>query len=194
LTVKYDSSNNLLDPTQGIRASASLTPVQPLAGKSTSTFVIFQITGSTYFDLGEPGRSVLALRGTLGDVRGASQFDLPPDKRFYAGGSATVRGYKYQSIGPQFPDEKPQGGVSMSAATVEFRQRILDSYGAVAFADAGQVNASGAPFVGTWRAGVGVGARYYTGFGPIRLDVAVPVNKQPGGGSFEVYIGLGQAF
>jgi translocation and assembly module TamA len=194
LTIKYDSSNNLLDPTQGIRANASITPVQPLSAKSTSTFVILQMAGSGYFDLGEPGRSVLALRGMVGDVQGADQFDLPPDKRFYAGGSATVRGYKYQSIGPQFIDNKPQGGVSMAAATVEFRQRILDSYGAVVFADAGQVNADGAPFASTWHMGVGVGARYYTGFGPIRLDVAMPVNKQQNSGSFEVYIGLGQAF
>jgi len=194
MALKYDSGNSLLDPTEGIRASASLTPVQSLAGGKTGPFVLLQLAGSAYLDLGEPGRSVLALRGTVGDAEGAGQFDLPPDKRFYAGGSATVRGYKYQSIGPQFPDNKPQGGTSLAAATVEFRQRILDDYGAVAFADAGQVNAGGPPFAGTWRMGVGLGARYYTGFGPVRLDVALPVNKQAGGGSFEVYIGLGQAF
>jgi len=193
VVLKYDSSNSLLDPTEGVRGSASLTPIQPLAGK-TSTFVVAQVAGSAYFDLGEPGRSVLALRGMVGDTEGAGQFDLPPDKRFYAGGSATVRGYKYQSIGPVFADGKPQGGTSMSAATVEFRQRFLDSYGAVAFADVGQVNADGPPFTGIWRTGVGLGARYYTAFGPVRLDVALPVNKQPNSGSFEVYIGLGQAF
>jgi translocation and assembly module TamA len=153
-----------------------------------------QVSGSGYLDLGEPGRSVLALRGTVGDVEGASQFDLPPDKRFYAGGSATVRGYKYQSIGPQSVSGKPLGGTAMAAGTVEFRQRIMEDYGAAVFADVGQVNANGLPFSGTWRMGAGVGARYYTPFGPIRLDVALPVNKQTGGGSFEVYIGLGQAF
>jgi translocation and assembly module TamA len=193
-TVKYDSSDSLLDPTRGVRASASLIPVQPLAGPKTTVFAIAQLAGSAYFDLAEPGRTVLAVRGTVGDVEGGSQFELPPNKRFYAGGSATVRGYKYQSIGPRFPDGNPQGGTSMSAGTVELRQRILDSYGAVAFADVGQVNADGPPFVGVWRLGVGVGARYYTGFGPIRLDVALPVNKDSGSGSFEVYIGLGQAF
>jgi len=193
VTLKYDSSNSLLDPTEGVRASASLTPIQPLAGK-TSTFVVAQLAGSAYFNLAEPGRSVLAVRGMVGDTEGAGQFDLPPDKRFYGGGSATVRGYKYQSIGPSFANNKPQGGTSMSTGTLEFRQRILDSYGAVAFADIGQVNADGPPFTGIWRMGVGVGARYYTSFGPVRLDVALPVNKQPDSGSFEVYIGLGQAF
>ncbi len=194
VTLKYDSANSLLDPSTGIRATASLTPIQPLAGSRAGTFLLMQVSGSGYLDLGEPGRSVLALRGMVGDVQGASQFDLPPDKRFYAGGSATVRGYEYQSIGPQYPDQKPQGGTSMSAGTVEFRQRILENYGAAVFADIGQVNANGLPFTGIWRTGVGVGARYYTSFGPIRLDVALPVNKQADSGSFEVYIGLGQAF
>jgi translocation and assembly module TamA len=166
-----------------------------LAGDNVSTFALVQASGSTYFDLSEPGRSILALRAILGDAVGAAnQFELPPDKRFYAGGSATVRGYKYQSIGPQFPDNKPQGGTTLAAGTVEFRQRILEDYGAVAFADIGQVDTSNNPFSGQWRLGVGAGLRYYTSFGPIRLDLALPVNKMPGSGSFEAYIGLGQAF
>jgi translocation and assembly module TamA len=194
LELKYDDTDSLLDPTRGIRAAASITPTQPLAGPKTSPFVLLQIAGSTYLDLGEPGRSVLALRGILGLAEGASQFDLPPDKRFYAGGSATVRGYRFQSIGPRFPNGKPEGGTTLAAGTVEFRQRFLDSFGAVAFLDAGQVTAESVPFSGTWGIGAGVGARYYTSLGPIRLDFAVPVNRRAGGGSFELYIGLGQAF
>ena len=137
---------------------------------------------------------MLALRGLIGERGGANQFDLPPDKRFYAGGSATVRGYKYQSVGPQFPDRNPQGGTAVTAGTVEFRQRILGNYGVAVFADAGQVTANGPPFAGSWHVGVGAGARYYTPIGPIRLDVAFPLNRQPGGDSFELYIGIGQAF
>jgi len=194
MVVKYDDTNSLLDPTQGLRAAALVTPTQPLAGRNTTTFASMQISGSAYLDLGDPGRSVLALRGLIGDVEGASQFDLPADKRFYAGGSATVRGYRYQSIGPRFPDDKPQGGTAVVAGTVEFRQRILDKYGAAIFVDAGQVTADGPPFVGTWRAGAGVGARYYTAIGPIRADVALPLNRQAGGSSFELYFGIGQAF
>lgn len=194
MEAKYDDTANLLDPTRGIRASASITPTYPLAGPAASPFVLLQASGSTYLDLSESGRSVLALRGTLGLAEGASQFELPPDKRFYAGGSATVRGFKYQSVGPQFPDETPQGGTALAAGTLEFRQRILNSYGAVAFLDAGQVTVDSTFFTGTWRIGAGVGARYYTAFGPIRVDFAVPVNPLPGSNSFEIYIGLGQAF
>ena len=194
VVAKYDDTNSLLDPTQGVRAAASITPTQPLTGPTTSPFVLMQVSGSTYLDLGRPGRSVLALRGLIGSAVGTSQFALPPDKRFYAGGSATVRGYRFQSIGPQFPDGDPQGGTGLVAGTVEFRQRIRDSYGAVVFVDAGQVSADGPLFSGTWGIGAGVGARYYTAIGPIRLDVAVPLNRLPESGSFQLYIGLGQAF
>ncbi len=137
---------------------------------------------------------MLALRALLGSIVGASNFGVPPDRRFYGGGSATVRGYAYQSIGPKFPDNKPIGGTSIDAATIEFRQRVFGDFGAVAFVDAGQVSDSNIPFDGTPRVGVGVGVRYYTSIGPVRLDVAVPLDKPKGGDAFEIYIGFGQAF
>lgn len=191
-TLKYDTTDKLLDPTAGSLASVTFTPIQSLAGVQDKIFIIMQLSAASYLDLGKQGRSILALRGTIGDAEGTGQFELPPDKRFYAGGSATVRGYKYQSIGPQFFDGNPQGGTAMVATGIEFRQRILSDYGAVIFADAGQV--SGTLLSGTWRMGAGVGARYYTGFGPLRLDVAFPLNSQSNSGSFELYVGLGQAF
>jgi translocation and assembly module TamA len=80
------------------------------------------------------------------------------------------------------------------AGTLELRQRIVGNYGAVAFVDAGQVAANDWSFSRPWGIGVGVGARYYTSIGPIRLDVAFPVNKLPDSGSFQIYLGIGQAF
>jgi len=192
-SLKYDSTNSMLDPTQGIRAAVMLTPTESL-GTPNATFLLAQVSGSTYLDFFDNGRSVLALRGLVGQASGVGVFDIPPDQRFYAGGSATVRGYRYQTLGPQFPDEKPTGGTAISTATVELRQRILGNYGVVGFVDVGQVSANGAPFSSEWHAVAGVGARYYTSIGPIRLDVAVPLNKLPGGDSFELYIGIGQAF
>jgi translocation and assembly module TamA len=193
IVARYDSTNSQLDPTTGIRASVGVTPTQSL-GSPGATFVVMQASGSTYLDLTGAGRSVVALRGLVGKVAGAGVFSLPPDQRFYAGGSSTVRGYRYQSVGPQFPDETPTGGNAIAAGTIELRQRILDKYGVVGFIDAGQVTANGAPFTSAWRVGAGVGFRYYTSIGPIRADVAVPLNKAPGGDSFELYLGLGQAF
>jgi translocation and assembly module TamA len=193
MTLKYDSSNNVLEPTKGIRAAFAVTPTKSLSG-GDATFLIMQASASTYFDVSGDGRSVVAVRGLLGQVAGAGQFSLPPDQRFYAGGSATVRGFRYQSVGPQFADGKPTGGTAIGAGTVELRQRLFGNWGTSAFVDAGQVNANGAPLAGTWRIGAGVGVRYYTSIGPIRLDVAVPVNRAPGGDAFELYIGLGEAF
>ena len=200
-SVRYDNTdvaNPLDDPTHGVRTAVLATPTESLSGQS-STFVILQGTGSTYVDLhslgiAAPGHSVLAFRGLVGSAEGATDFQLPPDQRFYGGGSTTVRGYKYQSLGPLFADGYPKGGAAINAATIELRQRVWHSIGAVVFADAGQVSTSSAPFVGKLQEGVGVGARYYTAIGPIRVDVAVPVSKPPRGDSFELYLGLGQAF
>jgi len=193
LTLKFDNTGSLLDPTHGIRAAFTAIPTGAL-GSSDTGFLILQASGSTYLDLSGNGRSVLALRGLVGEVPGTNSFSLPPDQRFYAGGSSTVRGFKYQSVGPLFPDRTPEGGTAISAGTIEFRQRIIGNYGAVAFVDAGQVSANGVPFSNSWRIGAGVGFRYYTSIGPIRLDVAVPLNREPGGDAFELYIGIGQAF
>lgn len=196
VTASYDStglSGPLQDPIHGARASLAITPTQSF-GIDNLSFLVLQASGSTYFDLAGQGRSVLAMRALAGSIVGASNLELPPDQRLYAGGSATVRGYAYQSIGPQFPDHRPVGAKSVDAATIEFRQRILKDYGAAVFVDAGQASAAGAPLSGAVRVGVGAGVRYYTPLGAVRADIAVPVNRLPGGDSFEIYIGLGQAF
>ena len=196
LGLTYDSTGpeGLFNPTHGVKAAATITPTDAIGG-SGALFTLIQVSGSTYLNLSSTeGRSVLAVRGLVGSAQGASTFALPPDQRFYAGGSATVRGYRFQSVGPLFPDQRPQGGSSVTAATIEYRQRFGESLGAVAFVDAGQVGGSSAPFTGTLFEGVGVGARYYTAIGPIRLDVAVPLDKRRKDEILEAYIGLGQAF
>lgn len=201
LTLRYDSTGQtdpLKEPVSGVRAALNLTPTTSV-GSALHEFVIAQLSGSTYYDLSrlglsDPGRSIVAVRGLVGTIQGAAQVDLPPDQRFYGGGSATVRGFKYQSIGPLFPDNKPIGGAAIDAAGIELRQRLYEDWGFATFLDAGQVSAEGTPFYGTLRAGVGAGPRYYTSIGVVRLDVAVPLNKPPGGDKLEIYIGLGQAF
>ena len=123
------------------------------------------------------------------------KFALPPDQRFYGGGSGTIRGFKYQSVGHRcFADGNPVGGAAIGTGTVESRQRLLGDFGAAVFTDGGQVSPDNLPFSGTVRIGAGVGLRYYTPIGPIRLDVALPLNRPPGGDKFEFYIGLGQSF
>lgn len=200
----------LEDARKGMRISLGVTPTFSIGHPSTRFFVT-QASASVYFDLQnlglnkDPGRSILALRALAGLAAGASQFSLPPDQRFYAGGSGTIRGYRYQSVGPLFPDGNPVGGTTINAGTAEYRQRIGTNFGTAVFVDAGQVSRNLNVLGSTLRFGTGVGVRYYTPIGPIRVDVAVPINKRsrvvtstgatiPGDDSFEIYIGLGQAF
>ena len=231
LNLSFDSTklaSPLDDPIRGIRASLTVTPTLAL-GHPNATFIITQLKTSGYFDLDhllpiDPGRTVLAASALAGVAQGAGETSLPPDQRFYAGGSGTIRGYAYQSVGPKFPNgpdkDLPTGGTAIEAASLELRQRFGANLGAAVFVDAARVSADlrevpgeavvtavpGKAPVGVMatpeglRVGVGVGLRYYTPIGPIRLDVAVPVNANasdrqvPGYGSFQVYIGLGQAF
>jgi len=192
-----DLSSPLLDPTHGFKISLRAAPTLSSSVSGQQWFVILQGSIATYFDLHRllpsdpPGRTVLAARLLAGVAEGASQFSLPPDQRFYAGGSGTVRGYAYQSVGPQFANGYPEGGTSMQAVNLELRQRIGTTWGAVLFADGGGVTAGSQS---VYRVGVGMGVLYYTSIGPIRLDVAVPTRPLRNGGSFQVYIGLGQAF
>jgi translocation and assembly module TamA len=200
--VIYDSTNVptlLEDPRHGFRGSLTLTPTLAI-GHPNATFLISTLSLSAYFDLNNllpiaPGRSVLAARALAGVAEGAGELSLPPDQRFYAGGTSTIRGYGYQLVGPMFPHtDNPTGGTAITAGGLEFRQRLYSNWGAVAFVDAGQVSASLKPLPDDIRIGAGAGVRYYTPIGPIRFDIAVPVGRRSGEDSFEVYIGLGQAF
>ncbi|MDB6082471.1 MAG: hypothetical protein JWN43_352 [Gammaproteobacteria bacterium] len=229
LSVNYDSTHlasPLDDPTHGMRDSLSVAPTESF-GQSNASFIITQIKLAAYFDLHglgftDPGRSVLAVRALAGQAQGATELSLPPDQRFYGGGSGTIRGYAYQSVGPQFCADGsvpatgktcpasitrngiavpagalsgiPIGGTAIAAGTLEFRQRFGTNWGSAFFVDAGQVSASLKPLPSQFRIGVGAGARYYTPIGPIRFDVAVPTQRDSISGSFQVYIGLGQAF
>lgn len=193
ISVRYDGigAAATLEPVQGVKAQASATPTIDL-GTRGGQFTVLQLGGSAYIDLVSPGQTVLALRALGGQVVGADALRLPPDQRLYAGGGGTVRGYRYQSIGPRFSSGRPVGGTSLVAGTVELRQRFGD-FGVAAFADAGRVGGGTSRSNGL-KVGAGVGIRYYTSIGPIRVDVAVPVNKERGDDAFEAYIGIGQAF
>jgi translocation and assembly module TamA len=201
--VAYDSTDlasPLDDPTQGMRDSVSITPTHSL-GASSATFLIDQIKAATYFDLDHllptsPGRSVLAGRVLIGLAQGASESSLPPDQRFYGGGSASIRGYAYQAVGPNFPNtDFPVGGTALLAGGIEYRQRFGQNFGAAFFVDAGQVSNTLTLAPKDIFVGVGAGVRYYTPIGPIRLDVAFPTKTTAiDDQSFQVYIGLGQAF
>lgn len=202
LNATFDNTqlSNPIDPaTHGVRASLSVTPSESLENGS-SFFTLLSAQVSTYFDLkhlgiSRPGRSVIAVRGIVGSVQGASTYQIPPDQRLYAGGPATVRGFRYQGVGPQYGKTKYGiGGTSMDAGSVEFRQRLPMNLGFAGFVDAGQVGTGSRPGQGTLRVGYGGGVRYFTPIGPIRVDVALPMNRPAYGDKWELYFGLGETF
>jgi translocation and assembly module TamA len=105
-----------------------------------------------------------------------------------------VRGYAYKSIGVTGPGGQLVGGRYLVDGSLEARWRINDSFGAVAFLDGGAVGDASLPSAQDIRFGAGVGIRYYTGFGPLRADIAIPLDRRPGDPSYGLYLGLGQAF
>lgn len=189
---RYDSSDSPLDPRRGIRASASLMP--SYAFSESTAYLPLRLAATTYVDLSGDGRSILAMRGTLGSLINAQADAVPRAQRFYAGGGGSVRGYDFQSIGPRDARGKPSGGASLIEASMEFRQRIGASWGAVGFVDAGAVGTRAFAPTDELRVGAGLGIRYYTAIGPVRADVAVPLVRQQGSGAFGLYIGLGHAY
>lgn len=189
---RFDNTNSALDPTRGYRLRLEVTPSYSL--NRGQAYVPLRATVSTYLDLGGGGRTVLALRGSLGSLLNAEAEDVPAAQRFFAGGGGSVRGYGFQTIGPRDAQGRPRGGASIIEGSVELRQRFGASLGGVAFLDAGGVGLE--PFTPTdaLRVGAGVGIRYYTAFGPVRADIATPLIRQPGSKSFGLYIGIGHAF
>lgn len=195
LILRYDGSDDLLDPAQGSRLGLSLTPYAGRSGTPVS-FARFEATGSTYLSFGARPDVTLAARGRFGSTLAERTFDIPGSIRFYAGGGGSIRGYGYQLVGPLGADNKPLGGRSVVEASGELRYRASRDIGLVAFIDGGNAYATSTPkFSEPLRWGAGLGLRYYTAIGPVRADVAVPLNRRPGiDDAFQIYVSLGQAF
>ena len=194
-TALYNRANSDLDPTRGYRIELNVQPWLDTA-PGGAQFTIIRLTGRHYWDIAEPGRTVLATRASFGTEPATSIAGIPADKLFYAGGGGSVRGFVYQSAGPRDAFNNPLGGASVVEASVELRQRIGKAFGAVAFVDAGSAYPDFLPNFSLFapRVGAGVGIRYYTDFGPIRADVGFPLNRREGDPPFGLYVSLGQAF
>ena len=193
---QIDTSDDLLNPTKGYRASLRISP-EISNTKGMETFYLRnQADFSYYQQIGEDG-PVLAGRARLGSITGAALDNIAPSRRFFAGGGGSVRGYGYRAIGPRNSDDDPIGGRSLFELSGEVRVPTPWFNGAlqvVPFVDAGSVGTAEYPDFKDIRVGAGVGVRYMTGFGPLRLDVATPINPRPSDSPIAVYVSLGQAF
>jgi translocation and assembly module TamA len=193
LYARRDTTDDLLNPTKGDRENIALTPYTD-PGRTSLTFISGKATGSIYQQLGSD-RYILAVLGSIGATVGIGLDELPKDKRFYVGGGGSVRGYGFQRAGPIGIHDEPVGGLSSAEASIELRYKLTQTIGLVPFLDAGNVYDTNLPdlskrvFLGT-----GIGLRYYTGLGPLRLDLATPLHRREGDRPIQIYVSLGQAF
>ncbi|MEL7480347.1 MAG: BamA/TamA family outer membrane protein [Pseudomonadota bacterium] len=188
-----DKANSLLDPTNGWRARARIEPGL-IAGDTNDNFTSVIAEASVYEGFGGRDRYVLAGRVRAGSVFGAASLDLPTSRRFFAGGGGSARGFGFQDIGPRDEDNVPIGGRGLLELAGEARWRFRKNIGLAAFVDGASVTSDAAPSFNDFRVGAGVGVRYYTAIGPIRFDIATPLNPQEGDDPVQVYISIGQAF
>jgi translocation and assembly module TamA len=194
VTLSYDGSDNLLDPTRGFRLAARLSPEASIEA-TTFGYMKVQLDGSFYRPFGK--KLVVAGRARLGGIAGASQQTIAPSRLFYAGGGGSIRGFGYQLIGPLNALTQPTGGRSLAEFSLEARVRLPvfgGNFGVVPFIDAGNVYTSALPTFTGMRVGVGAGLRYYSNFGPIRIDVGTPLARRPNESKISIQVSLGQAF
>lgn len=186
----FDTSDNLLNPTRGFRIKANVSPETSVRG-AARPYARLMLEGTAYYPVSDS--LVVAGRARVASIPGIARDDLPPSRRLYAGGGGSVRGFGYQELGPRSPDGKPVGGRSDMEFAIEARYRF-GNYGIVPFIDAGQVYEGIYPTGRNIRFGAGIGGRFYTNFGPIRVDFATPIHRQKGESKVAVYISIGQAF
>ncbi len=190
--LEYDTRDNRLDPSEGMRALLTAAPAYDFL--KNKPFANFSLDVSAYRALDEDKRFVVAGRAAVAVLAADNIHDVAANRRVYLGGANTVRGYGYNNIAPRDGMGNIEGGRSSLLVSGELRYRVTDQIGLVAFADAGTVSSSIVPTFDDIRIGVGAGVRYLTPVGPIRFDVAVPLQRKQGDPSVGFYVGLGQAF
>jgi translocation and assembly module TamA len=192
-----DSRDDDLDPTRGTRLAFAVTPYVT-TGDNEFVFFVTDVAGSTYLSLHREDKVVLAGRTRVGSIMGESRAEIPAPKRFYAGGGGSIRGYQFQKVGPLDDENDPIGGRSLLEVSLELRLRLTESLGVVPFVDGGTVFTEpdfSSDEDDTLRWAAGLGFRYFTLIGPLRLDFAVPLNKRDRiDDDFQFYVSIGQAF
>lgn len=190
MSATWNTEDSLLNPAKGVRTTLSATPYT-----GSESFTLSELTARTRFIFGPDNRLTAAFRGRLGATFGSSLVDLPSNKRYFSGGGGSIRGYDFQAVGPLDAEGQPIGGRSVIEAAFEARVRVTRNIQIAGFADAGAVGSENLPdFGGDYFVGAGGGVRYLTPIGPVRFDVATPLERRPSDRRFQFYISLGQPF
>jgi translocation and assembly module TamA len=188
----WDRRDDILNPTEGFYLKTEAMPFIDTEGEDSGGRL--RLDARAYYALGESGNIVLAGRAQLGALFGPDLVDTPPDFLFYSGGGGTVRGQPYQSLFVDLGGGRGIGGRSFVGFSGEVRAKVTETISLVGFADAGYIGEeSFFDGSGEWHSGAGIGLRYDTTVGPLRLDIAGPLGGDTGDG-VQIYIGIGQAF
>ena len=194
VSANFDTTDSKLDPTRGVRVNVSAVGFGTFLGSSLD-LVQAKAGASAYYSIDADSRYVLAGRVAAGAMGGPQLDEIPANWRFYAGGGGSVRGYAYNELGPTVFWGAVVGGKSLFDASAELRVKVTDTIGVVPFFDIGNAFASNFPnFDQHLFTAAGLGLRYYTSVGPIRLDVAFPLERHAGTGPVAVYVSIGQSF
>jgi len=185
-----DATDDLLNPTRGYRLTGLVQPEATL-NKGFNPYARARFEASAYQPVTDG--LVVAGRVRIGMIHGADLLDIAPSRRLYVGGGGSVRGFGYHALGEVAPDGRPTGGRSSADGSFEARYRF-GYYGLVAFIDAGQAWRETTPQFNDLRYGLGIGGRFYTNFGPVRVDIATPLARKADEARFNVYVSIGQAF
>lgn len=189
----YDTRDNPFNPKKGILAGISLKTASLLFFSETN-FTKLEVYGSNFHSLGKRFTLALALRGGVAYSYGQTS-QLPIVERFFLGGGSTVRGYAQDTLGPKGADGNPTGGNAFIVGNVELRTDLGRNVGLVPFLDMGNVWVKAGDINPTQlKYTAGLGLRYATPVGPIRIDYGFKLNKEPGESSGELHFSIGQAF
>jgi len=189
----YDGSDDPFDPTKGYKLDFRVEPAA-ITLDTTDVFATFTAGGSAYRKLTSDRTLIAAARAKAGYILGSTLDRIPASRRLYSGGGGSIRGYQFQSVSPLDSDGEPDGGRSLVEFGAELRWRITEDIGIVPFVDGGGAFRDAAPDFNDLQYAAGLGLRYYTPIGPLRLDVATPLNPRDDDNIIEVYISIGQAF
>jgi translocation and assembly module TamA len=193
LGATYERRNDPLNASDGYFIGLELTPFYGLSGTSEGARVKLDARG--YESFGQNEELTFAARVQLGALAGPGLLESPPFYRFFSGGGGTVRGQDYQSLAVETGGGQRSGGRSFLGLSAELRRNVTEAIEIVGFADWGYIGSeSFVDFSGDSHAGAGLGLRYDTGIGPIRLDVATPIAGDTPASNFYIYLGIGQAF
>ena len=176
-------ADNSLRPTNGYRLGVELSGANDSLGSDT-TFAQAQASAKWIKSFGN--RTRLLLRAQLGFTWHSDFIELPPSVRFFAGGDNSIRGFEFESLGPVDENGDVIGGDRLAVASIEYEVPFSASWSGAMFIDSGNAF-TGSDF--NARTGAGFGVRWRSPLGPIRFDIAWPVNDAEKGPRLHVSLG-----